>query len=282
VSDVFLSYSRTDRPVAQAIAFELQKLDVNVWWDDHDLLGGDDYRSRIAEVLGRARVAMVLWSRRSIDSQWVVGEASAAREKKILIPLNLDGVEVPLDFRPLHAIDMVGWVPGDQLPSILLKAIAERLGSELSYSAPAAPIGTIGRFARKATQSWYLDFESMLFYLIGQGFACFLCTLPFAFIMHSPEAFGAAATPLPEWMPYAFSLLIGALVAPLHMRPVLETLKLPVAIPLFGLASIIGVASYMIGYVLMARLQIGVLLLVGPSTLLFLLVTALANRINRN
>ena len=71
MADVFLSYNQTDRPIAQAIAAELQRLRVDVWWD-HDLLGGDDFRARIAEVLTRSIVTTVIWSRRSIDSQWVV------------------------------------------------------------------------------------------------------------------------------------------------------------------------------------------------------------------
>jgi hypothetical protein len=90
MADVFLSYNQTDRPIAQAIAAELQRLGVDVWWD-HDLLGGDDFRARIAEVLTRSIVTTVIWSRRSIDSQWVVGEASAARERKTLVPITLDG-----------------------------------------------------------------------------------------------------------------------------------------------------------------------------------------------
>ena len=52
MTEVFLSYSRADRPVAEAIARELQQLGVDVWWD-HDLLGGDDYRRRISDILTR-------------------------------------------------------------------------------------------------------------------------------------------------------------------------------------------------------------------------------------
>lgn len=78
--DVFLSYSRRDRTAAQAIAVELEQLNVDVWWD-HDLLGGDDYRAKIVELLARCPIAVVIWSRRSVESQWVIGEASAAREE---------------------------------------------------------------------------------------------------------------------------------------------------------------------------------------------------------
>ena len=55
---------------------ELGKLGVDVWWD-HEVLGGDDYRDRISEVLTRAAAAIVVWSRRSVQSHWVISEAAA-------------------------------------------------------------------------------------------------------------------------------------------------------------------------------------------------------------
>ena len=38
MTEVFLSYSRADRPIAEALALELGRLDIEVWWD-LDLLG---------------------------------------------------------------------------------------------------------------------------------------------------------------------------------------------------------------------------------------------------
>jgi hypothetical protein len=281
MAEVFLSYSRTDRPIAQAIAAELQRLGVDVWWD-HDLLGGEDYRVRITEVLTRTSLASVIWSRRSIESQWVIGEASAARERKALVPLTIDGAEPPIDFRGIHTIDFADWVPGDQLPPTYLKAVGERLGRDISYAAPSQQAGSIGRFARKATQSWYLDFESLLFYLIGQGIACYLCNMPIAYFMHTPGALGgSAAAPLPAWMAYVFTLLIGMIVAPLYMRPMLETRRLALAVPLYALASLLSVVSYAIDYALYSQIGLSIIVTVGPAALLLLLVTAIAQRANK-
>src|SRR5262249_31872437 len=164
MTEVFLSYSRADRPVAEAIAHELQALGVEVWWD-HELLGGDDYRHRISEILNRVRVAIVIWSRRSVESQWGISEAAAAREKKVLVPVTIDGHELPIDFRALHTTDLTAWAPGDQLPGMLVRTLADRLGRPLSYGEAGPRSGAMARMARQATQAWYLDFESLLFYL---------------------------------------------------------------------------------------------------------------------
>jgi hypothetical protein len=279
MAEVFLSYSRTDRPIAQTIAAELQRLGVDVWWD-HDLLGGDDYRSRISEVLLRAQAVIVIWSRRSVESQWVVAEAAAAREKKILAPINVDGAEPPLDFRPLHTLDFRDWVPGDQLPDTLLRGLGERLGREIAYGVVVNQ-GAFGRVARKATQSWYLDFESMLFYFIAQALACFLCTLPLALLTSVQSPFAQADAQLAAWMPYVFAVVLGALTAPLVMRPILQTSRLRAAVPIFLIAALLGPVSYIIGALFIAQLKLAVVLLVGPAALLMLLVTALADRVDR-
>ena len=154
MTEVFLSYNRADRPIAEALALELGRLDIEVWWD-HDLLGGDDYRRRISEILARVRIAIVIWSRRSVDSQWVLSEAAAARERKALVPVAIDNAELPIDFRALHTTDLMSWVPGDPLPDPLLKSIGERLGRELSYREAAPRSGAVARLAKQATQAWY-------------------------------------------------------------------------------------------------------------------------------
>ena len=274
MTDVFLSYSRADRPVAEAIARELQRLGVDVWWD-HDLLGGDDYRRRISDILTRVAAAIVIWSRRSVESQWVISEAAAARERKVLVPVTIDGQELPIDFRALHTTDLVSWVPGDRLPDPLLKALADRLGREVSYADAGPRSGAVARFAKQATQAWYLDFESLLFYFMGQGFACFLVNLPLVFLFRSD---GPSAVVLPAWSPYLFALMNGVIVAALYMRPALETRRLGIAIPLFVLAAILSVVAYIGGLAVSIAGEREILILVGLATLALLFVTSLAQR----
>jgi len=235
VAEVFISYSRADKPIAQAIAVELQRLGIDVWWD-HDLLGGDDYRNRIAQILACAEVAFVVWSRNSIQSEWVLGEASAAKDKKILIPLIIDGCQPPLDFRAAHSLDFSSWVPGDQLSEPLLKALAERLDRQISYASGPLQHGAFSRLTRQAAQSWYRDVESMLFYYIGQGFACVVINIPLA----------VYSSKLPPWAPYLVAILNGIVVAAVYMRPALESRRMRVALPLFALAAAISPVSFVV------------------------------------
>jgi hypothetical protein len=268
LAEVFLSYSRTDRPIAQAVALELQRLGVDVWWD-HDLLGGDDFRQRIAEILARAGATVVIWSRRSVESQWVVGEASAARENKTLLPVNIDRSDPPLDFRAVHSIDFADWVPGDQLPEQLVKALTERLGREVSYAAAPVQTGGLGRLTRRATQAWYMDVESMLFYFIGQAFACSLTNIPVA-------VYGSR---IPTWAPFLLAAVNGTIVAAIHMRPALETRRLGIAAPLFCLAALVSLPAYLGTSWLLQHTSSEVFLtIVGFWMLAYMMATDIARR----
>jgi hypothetical protein len=52
---------------------------------------------------------VVLWSRHSIDSNWVVAEASEGWERHVLAPVTLDDSEPPMPFRQTQARDLSQW-----------------------------------------------------------------------------------------------------------------------------------------------------------------------------
>jgi hypothetical protein len=222
----------------------------------------------------------VIWSRRSVESQWVMSEAAAARERKVLVPVTIDGAAPPIDFRGLHTTDLVSWVPGDRLPSPLLKSLSERLGREISYDDADIPrAGTVARLAKRTTQAWYADFESLLFFFIGQGFACFLLNLPLIYFFHgNPGDAQQSAVSLPAWVPYLWALLNGVIVAALYMRPALEQRRLSVAVPLFATAALLSLVSYLGGLVIFLGGSQHIIPLVGLATLAMLLCSALAQR----
>jgi hypothetical protein len=104
MSDVFISYSKTDRHQAEALADDLKLHGYSVWWDT-ELYGGEDFHDVILKALDAAKVAIVIWSEASVKSQWVRGEAQHAQSQQKLIPTKfakLRDADVPLNFRALH------------------------------------------------------------------------------------------------------------------------------------------------------------------------------------
>jgi hypothetical protein len=104
--DVFISYASTDRPIAESIAQDLTRDGYTVWWDTK-LVGGEQFRKAIVAELDAARAALVIWTRASIESDWVYDEASRARLSGKLIPLRvaeLDPKNIPPPFGSLHTL----------------------------------------------------------------------------------------------------------------------------------------------------------------------------------
>lgn len=108
MADVFLSYSSKNRETARALASALSERGLSVWWD-REIVTGEAFDRAIERELDAARSVIVLWSRESADSEWVKNEAAAAAQRGVLLPVNLDGVKLPLEFRRRQTADLAGW-----------------------------------------------------------------------------------------------------------------------------------------------------------------------------
>ena len=51
----------------------------------------------------------MLWSKDSIASEWVKGEAAAAVQRGVLVPALIDNVKLPLEFSRRQTADLIGW-----------------------------------------------------------------------------------------------------------------------------------------------------------------------------
>jgi hypothetical protein len=129
--DVFISYKREERAEARAIAEAIASKGYNVWWDI-DLLPGDKFAHEIRAVIQKAKTALVLWSAKSVSSDFVQAEARVALQRGILIPISLDDAEVPLPFNNLHTLDLREWdrTSGDPKLKPLIDAIARQTARE--------------------------------------------------------------------------------------------------------------------------------------------------------
>ena len=140
MADVFISYKREDRPAAERLAGALRQLGFEVWWD-LDLLSGDSFRNVIRAVIDQCKAAVVVWSRASVDSAFVLDEANYALRLGRLCTVRIDGVELPFGFGQVHVDDLADWAgelshAGFQS---LVKAIEERVGRRAKLGTDAYP-----------------------------------------------------------------------------------------------------------------------------------------------
>ena len=55
------------------------------------------------------RSVLVVWTEKSVNSEWVLEEAEIGKRKQILVPVLLDEVEPPLGFGLIQAANLVAW-----------------------------------------------------------------------------------------------------------------------------------------------------------------------------
>ena len=108
MADVFLSYARDDLGTAKLVATALSACGWTVWWD-RTIPPGRTFDDVLEEALDRARCVVVLWSKKSVTSHWVKAEAAEGIRREILVPVLLETVKIPLEFRRVQAADLTGW-----------------------------------------------------------------------------------------------------------------------------------------------------------------------------
>ena len=143
---VFLSYSRLDRDRVTPIAHALEAVGYDVWWDSL-LVGGSAFSREIEQAIERADAVVALWSKSSINSDWVRDEAGHGRDSGKLVPALLDDCLPPLGFRQYHAVDLTRWRGARDDPAFvaLSEAIAKPRRSTVAPS--VAPRSRISRRA---------------------------------------------------------------------------------------------------------------------------------------
>lgn len=164
VVSIFLSYTRDDRAVAEAVIAALEQRGFSIWWDGR-LEGGDAFARTTETELETADAVLVLWSARSITSHWVRDEATRGRDRGCMVPVSIDGSEPPLGFRQIQYLNMSNWkgkpdasevdalerairltvaAPGSQRPAQVSRPVvaASRRKMLIGAGGAAAAIGT--------------------------------------------------------------------------------------------------------------------------------------------
>jgi adenylate cyclase len=108
MSDVFVSYARSDEAAAIKIAEALRSRGYHVWRDD-EIPGHGAFGKVIEENLTSAKAVLVIWSADAIQSDWVRAESDRARQAHTLIQLSIDGALPPLPFNQIQCTDLSGW-----------------------------------------------------------------------------------------------------------------------------------------------------------------------------
>lgn len=120
---IFVSYKTEDRDYAATLARALEREGWDVWWD-RSIPAGKRYDDVIEQAIADAHCVVVLWTSRSIKSDWVLNEAQEGADRQILVPVRVEDVRIPLAFRRIQAADLIGW-KGDASAPAFRRLVAD-------------------------------------------------------------------------------------------------------------------------------------------------------------
>jgi hypothetical protein len=134
---IFISYAHEDQERVRPLVSVLMAQGLSVWWDE-EIPTATRWRSVIRKKLDQADCVVVVWSRNSVASDFVLDEAQEGLDRRILVPVLIDKVRIPHGFGQVQAADLSG--ADTYLRSLesakLLQAIRSVLETQRQLSAP--------------------------------------------------------------------------------------------------------------------------------------------------
>lgn len=167
MADIFISYAAADRERARDLAQTLGAHGWSVWWD-RDIPFGEPFDRVIERELDGARAVIVLWSKVSVESDWVRNEARRGLKRDVLIPVQIGAVELPLEFSNVQTADLIDWQPGEPSPAFdkLVQRLDELLGRPKEG---ARPPGGGSREGGQRAARWPVAWIAAIAVLVAVG-----------------------------------------------------------------------------------------------------------------
>ena len=150
--DVFISYKREDqedRGRVTPIARGLEAAGYEVFYDVQ-VPPGSSWESFLKDKIEAAGCVIVLWSRASVESDWVKEEAELAKNAGKLVPAFVDHVPAPFGFGRVEGAELFDWdgSPEHEEWRRLVAAVAAKL--ERPVPPPPPPPVVPGPKSRRA------------------------------------------------------------------------------------------------------------------------------------
>lgn len=137
MANVFLSYKQEDVGIANRFIAALLAEGLSVWWDD-EITPAEAWDSIIEREIIAAQAVVVLWTPRSVASEWVRKEATVAHKMQKLIPIVVEETTVPIAFILTQTLNLTEWDGARENPKwVKLLRWITKLVSTLSVSVEA-------------------------------------------------------------------------------------------------------------------------------------------------
>jgi len=108
MADVFISYKKEDLQIADRIVVGLRDEGFTVWWDD-GLSPKTAWDAALEKEIASATSVVVLWTPRSVHSDWVRTEAHYGQDRGKLVPVKMEDCSIPIAFMLRQTVELSKW-----------------------------------------------------------------------------------------------------------------------------------------------------------------------------
>lgn len=110
MSHIFVSYSRKDSGLVEAVVNELRGGGYPIWLDTTNIPGGANWEHEIQTAVKDAAAALVFWSTNAAAKpDYIQGEYQAAKDADLpIIAIMLNDIELPISLRATQGIMSIG------------------------------------------------------------------------------------------------------------------------------------------------------------------------------
>ncbi|MFQ5638195.1 MAG: toll/interleukin-1 receptor domain-containing protein [bacterium] len=109
---IFISYSSTDKNVAEQIASVLKGFKYNVFYAEWSISAGESIVNKINEGLAKNDILVILLSPESVNSRWVKKELDTALMRQLaghqvqVVPVLITSCEIPTELLSIKYVDL--------------------------------------------------------------------------------------------------------------------------------------------------------------------------------
>jgi hypothetical protein len=108
MTDVFISYARSDRNRVRLIAHGLAAEGFAVWWDP-EIRPGKKWNDAIRRALDSSAAVVTCWSRTSAKSDWVAAETQSGHARQAMVPVMIQRCTPPIPYNMIQSADLTHW-----------------------------------------------------------------------------------------------------------------------------------------------------------------------------
>jgi hypothetical protein len=179
MSDVFVSYSDSDRERVIPIIQLLGKQGWTVWWD-RNIPPGKVFDRVIEEAIATTKCVLVIWSRASIESDWVKNEASEGVRRGIMIPVLIDNVQIPFEFRRIQAAKLTSLSPDSSGAQELLSSISNLIQRPAPETSATTTVPSPNSYNNRGyLQKYQVAIENLAFSILTITLIAWITYAPF-------------------------------------------------------------------------------------------------------